>query len=72
MPSLSFEKCDCGIQLKIMKLFNDHKQRYACECGREIAITGTILDLHYSRGDNTAADSVAWTKAPHWRLRDAD
>jgi len=68
MPSVSFEKCDCGIELKIMKMPNGHKQKYACECGRETAIVGTILDLQYSRD---AKGGGNWLAADTWRVRDA-
>lgn len=69
MASVIFQQCDCGIEFKIMKMLNDLKQIYTCECGHENKITGTILEMHYRRSSKTGRDQD-WTKAETWRIRD--
>jgi hypothetical protein len=75
LASVSFQFCNCGLELKIMKLSNDHKQIYSCECGQDVIILGTILDLHYRRTgalDTRSKSSASsdWIKADSWRIRD--
>jgi hypothetical protein len=69
MSSLFFEKCVCGLEFKVMRVPNDDNQTYTCECGQEIHITGTVLDIHYRKADpGKLAD---WVQAPAWRIRDS-
>jgi hypothetical protein len=70
MSSVYFEKCVCGLEFKIMRVLNDHKQAYTCECGHEIPITGTVLDIHYRKADQ-AGKLADWNQAPAWRIRDS-
>ena len=44
MPSISFQKCDCGVEFKIAKLFDDSRQTYRCVCGCDTEIIGSVLD----------------------------
>ena len=69
MPSVSFQQCNCGIEFKIMKMLNDYKQTYTCECGRENKVTGTILEMQYRRSGGAGRDQD-WIKVDSWRIRD--
>lgn len=70
MSSFFFEKCVCGLEFKVVKMLNDYKQTYACECGEEIRITGTVLEIHYRKADQ-AGKLADWIEAPAWRIRDS-
>ena len=70
MSSFFFEKCVCGLEFKVVKMLNDYKQTYACECGEEIRITGTVLEIHYRKADQ-AGKLADWIEAPTWRIRDS-
>lgn len=70
MSSSFFDKCVCGLEFEVIRMVNDHKQTYACECGQEIHITGTVLDIHYRKADQ-AGKLADWVQAPAWRIRDS-
>ena len=70
MSSFFFEKCVCGLEFKVVKMLNDYKQTYACECGEEIRITGKVLEIHYRKADQ-AGKLADWIEAPAWRIRDS-
>jgi hypothetical protein len=67
MSTVVFQQCECGIELKITKMFNECKSVYTCECRREVKISGTILELHY-RKDGSEKDQD-WVQAEPWRVR---
>ena len=68
MPSVSFQKCVCGIELRIAKLFDDHRHSYGCVCGRDVEILGTVLELHSSV--RSFGGQTEWVKVPMWKIRD--
>jgi hypothetical protein len=67
MSTVVFQQCECGIELKITKMFNECKQVYTCECRRETKISGTILELHYRK--NGSEKDQDWVLAESWRVR---
>lgn len=67
MSTVAFQECECGIELKITKMFNECKQVYTCECRREVRISGTILDMYYRKGGSEKDQD--WIKAEAWRVR---
>jgi hypothetical protein len=71
MPAVPFVKCLCGIEYRIMKLLDDRKQRYTCECGRDIEITGTVLDMHYSPSTQSGHPKQ-WIKVSLWKLKEVE
>ena len=68
MSSVSYQQCDCGIELKIMKMQNECTQTYTCTCRRDIKVSGTILDMHFRSAETEGRDQD-WIKVEAWRIR---
>jgi hypothetical protein len=68
MSSVSYQQCECGIELKIMKMQNECTQTYTCQCKRDIKVSGTILDMHFRQAE-TAGRDQDWEKVETWRIR---
>ena len=83
MSAVSYQQCECGIELKIMKMQNECTQTYTCQCRRDIKVSGTILDMHFReagqvvrpvfdmhfREAETAGRDQDWVKVEAWRIR---
>jgi hypothetical protein len=48
MATLSFQKCECGIRLRIVQQTDGQHQVYTCRCGSDITLQGTVLRLDFS------------------------
>lgn len=47
MPAVSFQQCQCGMELKILYMVNDTRQFYTCTgCQRTIEVVGTVLKMY--------------------------
>jgi len=68
MSSVSYQQCDCGIELKITKMQNECTQTYTCTCRRDIKVSGTILEMHVRQAETVGRDQD-WEKVEAWRIR---
>ena len=69
-PHSSLRSVSGGLEFKVIRMPNDYKQTYACECGQGIHITGTVLGIHYRKADQ-AGKLADWLQDPAWRIRDS-
>ena len=60
MHSVSFFKCDCGIELKLLQELDLKKQSYVCICGKRFDFLGTISEIY------TAPAGTGFTRGSEW------
>jgi len=57
MRAVSFYRCECGVETKLLQDLDDTTQPYTCECGQKFEFLGTILEIYTSKtGFPTSAD----------------
>jgi hypothetical protein len=61
MPVVSFCKCDCGIEIKLLQALGEVTEAYTCRCGRQFEFLGTIVELY------TATEKTGFTKSVGWK-----
>jgi hypothetical protein len=65
MPAVTFHKCKCGIQFKIVYAMNGRRLAYVCDCKRPVKIPGSLIDLYYTRRDSSSLFAeLNWVKVP--------
>jgi hypothetical protein len=65
MPTVTFHKCKCGIQFKIVFAMNGRRLAYVCDCKRPVEIPGSLIDLYYTRRDSSSLlVELDWVKVP--------
>jgi hypothetical protein len=71
MPSLSFHKCPCGTEYKVMLEHAANAQTYECACGEPVVFYGEVVALWLTtKPEGTIVDEPEWTKVPIADLRD--
>ena len=60
MDAVSFCKCDCGIELKLLQLLDLKKQSSTCTCGKSFDFLGTIVEIY------TAPAGTGFTRGTEW------
>jgi len=46
MHAVSFCKCDCGIEIKLLQGLDEIAQAYTCRCGQKFEFLGTLVELY--------------------------
>jgi hypothetical protein len=59
--AVSFCKCDCGLELKLLQELDLKKQVYTCACGRKFDFLGTIVEIY------TAPAGAGFTRGAEWK-----
>ena len=57
---VSFCRCDCGIEIKLLQEVDDTTQAYTCKCGQQIEFLGTLVEIY------TAASTDRFPTFPEW------
>jgi hypothetical protein len=61
MPAVSFCRCDCGIEMKLLQKLDDTMQVHTCKCGQEFEFLGTIVAIY------TAIPQTAFPESADWK-----
>jgi hypothetical protein len=64
MRAVSFCRCECGIEMKLLQELDDTTQAYTCRCGREFEFLGTIVEIYTAKGNARLTTSLDWTQVP--------
>jgi hypothetical protein len=62
MLAVSFCRCDCGIQMKLLQKLDDTMQAHICQCGQEFEFLGTILAIYTANPKAGFPESADWTQ----------
>jgi hypothetical protein len=68
LPSMSFRKCECGLEFKIVSSANGKRHTLVCDCTREIEIVGSVLTISSGKGGQFASERD-WIKVSPERVR---
>ena len=60
MPALSFCRCDCGIEMKLLQKLDDTMQAHTCRSGQEFEFLGTIVAIYTATPSTGVPESGDW------------
>jgi hypothetical protein len=69
MLAVSFCRCDCGIEMKLLQKLDDTMQAYTCNCGQEFEFLGTIVDIYTASANRGFAMSADWKQVSGMSLK---
>ena len=69
MRAVSFCRCECGIEMKLLQELDDITQAYTCRCGQEFEFLGTIIGIYTAKGNAGLTTSLDWTQVPQASLK---
>ena len=61
MISVSFFRCHCGLELKLLQELDLKKQVYTCSCGQKFDFLGTIIEIY------SAPAGTGFTRGAEWK-----
>ena len=64
MRAVSFCKCECGIEIKLLQELDDTTQAYTCGCGQLFEFLGTIVEIYTVTAHTRFPSSVDWEQVP--------
>ena len=59
---VSFFKCECGLQLKVVQMDDNLKSNYVCECRKKTLMNGSVV-MMFGANNNSGID-VIWLPIP--------
>jgi len=62
MLGVSFCRCDCGIEMKLLQKLDDMMQAHTCRCGHQFEFLGTIVAIY------TATRIAGFPESADWKL----
>ena len=61
MNAVSFRKCTCGLELKLLQELDLKKQVYTCSCGQRFDFLGTVIEIY------TAPAGTGFNRGAEWK-----
>ena len=61
MHAVSFCRCGCGTELKLLQELDLKKQVYTCACGRKFDFLGTIVEVYAAPAATGFPKAAEWT-----------
>jgi hypothetical protein len=69
MLAVSFCRCECGIEMKLLQKLDDTIQAYTCKCGQGFEFLGTIVEIYTASATPGFAISADWKQVSGMSLK---